>query len=479
MNRPKTPPREPTEREKSIQRDDEQCVFCDLTHEEHREQSPESKDIESHHIVPDRVGGSDKMENRLTVCNDCHQELEKVTKRLFDWLRENELESLKDTVTTDDTREKYSEIIAFSNAWGKLGRKREDINQLANEHHRLRESFNQLPHLLAEHGIELASNPLEDTTKTGDLVPWLPRLPSLHSTGLGTDTGLTSRPTAERPRLIEDENSLRARSAGDPVRLRYDQSGWLVNIGIEATAARFSGGDHVLVDLKDMPHCPLLTISQLADPPSNPGQNPLMRKLMDRGDTIAVTIPPRHITDRGLGLAGPTYNNNNPLLLKPLVETGVVGLEPTNYYDGTAYVLPDYFSTNTVTSPDKPTTSEGIGPIPPDAVTAAAQTTGVSAATVERALDLLAIDRLPAADVLSAHRLADYDPVETPDATVYVVASDVWDALDATSGFDADVQQAVRFAHVRAAESLLNQYAPAADARGFATAGDAVVVSHE
>lgn len=50
----------------------EDCHFCD-------QESP----IEQHHIVPRRFGGSDKEENLVSVCSNCHNKLEKLYNKRF------------------------------------------------------------------------------------------------------------------------------------------------------------------------------------------------------------------------------------------------------------------------------------------------------------------------------------------------------------------------------------------------------------
>jgi len=50
----------------------ERCYFCD-----------EPECLENHHIVPRRHGGSDRLENLVTVCPTCHRKLEKLYGRRF------------------------------------------------------------------------------------------------------------------------------------------------------------------------------------------------------------------------------------------------------------------------------------------------------------------------------------------------------------------------------------------------------------
>lgn len=53
-----------------------QCYFC-----------PKRSNLESHHIVPQRMNGSDKAENLVIVCDRCHDKLEQLyDKRFFERL---------------------------------------------------------------------------------------------------------------------------------------------------------------------------------------------------------------------------------------------------------------------------------------------------------------------------------------------------------------------------------------------------------
>jgi hypothetical protein len=59
-------------REIVLDRDDNQCRFCDA-----------SSDLEVHHILPRRYEGPDHPENLVTVCQSCHGELEQLTNTIF------------------------------------------------------------------------------------------------------------------------------------------------------------------------------------------------------------------------------------------------------------------------------------------------------------------------------------------------------------------------------------------------------------
>ena len=59
-------------RDAALDRDDRECQFCSA-----------NSDLEVHHVVPRRFGGSDDLENLVTVCKDCHGRLEACTRRVI------------------------------------------------------------------------------------------------------------------------------------------------------------------------------------------------------------------------------------------------------------------------------------------------------------------------------------------------------------------------------------------------------------
>jgi hypothetical protein len=278
--------------------------------------------------------------------------------------------------------------------------------------------------------------------------------------------------------MTEDSTSRHHREEGDPVRLRKRESGWLINFGMEARAAGIEPGDYVVVDLEAPETDPLLVVGVLAEPPENPEQDPLVRKVAERGTGRSVTIPPSHLDDRGLDLARESYDNDTPLLFEPLLDDGLVGLQPVRYTDGTGFVPPGDREDESAGSPADATEwaadesgPDAVGPIKQEAIAAAAQLTGTKRPQVRTALQQLA-ERGPDVDVLADIRA--YPAVETPEGVVHVVESDAWDALDAPE--DPAVRQAVRQAHVRTAERLFDSYAPDHDGRGFAPEYEAVVL---
>lgn len=58
-----------------LERDNRECRFCEITEGEHR--SKYGRGLTAHHIIPERDGGPDTLGNLITVCQSCHQTLER------------------------------------------------------------------------------------------------------------------------------------------------------------------------------------------------------------------------------------------------------------------------------------------------------------------------------------------------------------------------------------------------------------------
>jgi len=61
-------------REGALERDSYECRFCGTTNDEHLEEH--DRGLEAHHVIPQRHGGEDTLENLITVCQSCHRTLE-------------------------------------------------------------------------------------------------------------------------------------------------------------------------------------------------------------------------------------------------------------------------------------------------------------------------------------------------------------------------------------------------------------------
>lgn len=51
---------------------EDSCLFCDAT-----------DDLEEHHVVPRKFGGTDDESNLITVCSSCHKKIERTWDRRF------------------------------------------------------------------------------------------------------------------------------------------------------------------------------------------------------------------------------------------------------------------------------------------------------------------------------------------------------------------------------------------------------------
>lgn len=58
-----------------------ECHFCGMTNEEHNDEYGRS--LDTHHKLPERLGGSAEMDNLIPVCITCHNHLEKITRQIL------------------------------------------------------------------------------------------------------------------------------------------------------------------------------------------------------------------------------------------------------------------------------------------------------------------------------------------------------------------------------------------------------------
>ncbi|MFB6199036.1 MAG: HNH endonuclease [Halobacteriaceae archaeon] len=63
-------------RQKVLERDDYCCQFCGLTEEEHSEKH--GRGLSIHHVIPERDGGTNNMNNLVALCRSCHRTMEAV-----------------------------------------------------------------------------------------------------------------------------------------------------------------------------------------------------------------------------------------------------------------------------------------------------------------------------------------------------------------------------------------------------------------
>lgn len=69
------------ERKMALNRDEYECQFCGMSNAIHNEMY--DKDLDVHHILPERQGGSDHRKNLITLCKSCHGQLETLTRQLL------------------------------------------------------------------------------------------------------------------------------------------------------------------------------------------------------------------------------------------------------------------------------------------------------------------------------------------------------------------------------------------------------------
>jgi len=80
-------------RQEVRERDNHECRFCEF-----------DDNLHTHHVIPRKAGGSDSLENLITVCASCHKTIEstqgKALKRLKNELQNNLLQNL-DSIVVD------------------------------------------------------------------------------------------------------------------------------------------------------------------------------------------------------------------------------------------------------------------------------------------------------------------------------------------------------------------------------------------
>ena len=61
-------------RQEVFDRRGHECIFCGVTGEQHKQEY--NRDLDVHHVIPSRKGGSDDPENLIPVCIGCHRTIE-------------------------------------------------------------------------------------------------------------------------------------------------------------------------------------------------------------------------------------------------------------------------------------------------------------------------------------------------------------------------------------------------------------------
>ena len=61
-------------RQEVFDRRGHECIFCGVTGEQHKQEY--NRDLDVHHVIPSRKGGSDDPENLIPLCIGCHRTIE-------------------------------------------------------------------------------------------------------------------------------------------------------------------------------------------------------------------------------------------------------------------------------------------------------------------------------------------------------------------------------------------------------------------
>lgn len=93
-----------SDRKKAFDRHGEECVFCGTTRDEHREDH--GRDLDIHHVIPKRKGGSDNPDNLIPVCMGCHRTIEATQGEALSRIANDELDRQELEDRNNDLREK-------------------------------------------------------------------------------------------------------------------------------------------------------------------------------------------------------------------------------------------------------------------------------------------------------------------------------------------------------------------------------------
>ncbi|MCF2165429.1 hypothetical protein [Halobacterium salinarum] len=267
----------------------------------------------------------------------------------------------------------------------------------------------------------------------------------------------------------------------DLIRLKVasNETSWVLNMTQPLRAAGIQGGDHVDVDLLWEDDGPMLVFGRIpADVAETDDAGGHVRTVTDRGTNLSVKPPCELIEANseygaGLGLDRSDYDNDDPLCFDVLVDDGLVALAPMGHKSTLNASSEPEADGSTGSEPSSKTDATSHGhPLTEDAVSAAAQATGVPVTALRDALGTVAAD----ADVDEIETAADYDALDVDDRRVLVVPDRVWSDIQTRAGFDEDVFDAARLAHTRMAETLVFD-ASETEYRRFSQDYDALVVS--
>jgi hypothetical protein len=80
-------------RKKVFEQEGHECLFCGVTSEEHEEEY--GRDLDVHHVIPKRKGGSNEPSNLIPVCISCHRTLESTQGEALGRIANEEMDSQK------------------------------------------------------------------------------------------------------------------------------------------------------------------------------------------------------------------------------------------------------------------------------------------------------------------------------------------------------------------------------------------------
>lgn len=94
-------------RKEAISRDGGVCRFCDISNEEHKDEYGYALSV--HHIIPKSDGGSNELDNLITVCRSCHKTIQHTQASAFAELADDSSPET-DSEDEDDAADEGDEV---------------------------------------------------------------------------------------------------------------------------------------------------------------------------------------------------------------------------------------------------------------------------------------------------------------------------------------------------------------------------------
>lgn len=140
-------------RDKVFEQAGHECLFCGMTGEEHEKEY--DRDLDVHHVIPKRKGGSNEPSNLIPVCISCHRTLESTQGEALARIAEDEMDSRKMAELERENERLQEEISKYKK---QLDKKEETIMDMLTGVDMLLESS-----LSAEYYVVHASEGLHDS----------------------------------------------------------------------------------------------------------------------------------------------------------------------------------------------------------------------------------------------------------------------------------------------------------------------------